>query len=62
MASWNDWKDVEKLEAGLRSLVATNLKDKEILGLVCRIMNGVYEHLIVGFGILKFFVLTEIHQ
>ena len=62
MASWNDWKDVEKLEAGLRSLVATNLKDKEILGLVCRIMNGVYEHLIAGFGISKFFVLTEIQQ
>ena len=25
-------------------------------------MNGVYAHLIVGFGILKFFVLTKIHQ
>ena len=25
-------------------------------------MNGVYEHLIVGFGILKFFVLTTMNQ
>ena len=25
-------------------------------------MNGVYEHLIVGFCILKFFVLTKIYQ
>ena len=32
----SDWKDDEKLEAALRSLVATNLKHKEIFGLVCR--------------------------
>ena len=25
-------------------------------------MNGVYEHLIVGLGILKFFILPKIHQ
>ena len=36
MTSWSDWKDDEKLEAALRSLAATNLKHKEIFGLVCR--------------------------
>ena len=36
MTSWSDWKDDEKLEAALRSLVATILKHKEIFGLVCR--------------------------
>ena len=36
MTSWSDWKDDQKLEAGLRSFVATNLKHKEIFGLVCR--------------------------
>ena len=34
MRSWSDWKDDEKLEAALRSLVATNLKNKEIFVLV----------------------------
>ena len=36
MTSCSDWKDDEKLEAALRSLVTTNLKDKEIFSLVCR--------------------------
>ena len=31
MASWSDCKEEEKLEAALRSLVAINLKHKEIL-------------------------------
>ena len=40
MASWSDWKDDEKLEAALRSLVATNLKhnlelNKTQFGLEC---------------------------
>ena len=35
MTSWSDWKDEQKLEAALISLIETNLKDKEILGLVC---------------------------
>ena len=34
MTSWSDWKDEEKLEATLSSPVATNLKHKEILGVV----------------------------
>ena len=34
MTSWSDWKDDQKLKADLRSLVATNLKDKEIFSLV----------------------------
>ena len=32
----SDWKDDEKLEAALRSLVATNLKLKKTFALVCR--------------------------
>ena len=36
MTSWSDWKDDEKFEAALRSLVAINLKHKEIFGLVWR--------------------------
>ena len=32
----SDWKEDEKLEAPLRSLVATNLKHKEKFALVCR--------------------------
>ena len=58
MTSSSDRKDDEKL-------VATNLKNKEIFVLVCwdfPEMNGVYENLIVSFGILKFFVLTKIRQ
>ena len=37
MTSWNDCKDDEKVEAALRSVVATNLnlKNKEIFVLVC---------------------------
>ena len=35
MASWSDWKDDEKLEVTLRTLVAANPKHKEIFGLVC---------------------------
>ena len=30
------WKDNEKLEVTLKSLISTNLKHKEIFGLVCR--------------------------
>ena len=62
MTSWNDCKDDEKVEAALRSLVATNLnlKNKEIFVLVCwDIMNGIYERLIVGFRIMKFFVFVR---
>ena len=65
MTSQSDWKNDEKLQAALRSLVATNLKHKEIFSLAYRhfrIMNGVYEQLIVGFDILKFFVLSKIHK
>ena len=36
MRSWSDWKDEEKLEAALKSFVATNLKHTEIFDLVCR--------------------------
>ena len=36
MASSSDWRDDEKLETALRSLVATNLEHKEIFGFVCR--------------------------
>ena len=36
MTSSSDLKDDEKLEAALRSLVATSLKHKEIFGLVCQ--------------------------
>ena len=32
----SDWKDDEKLEAALRSLLMTSLKHKEVFGLVCR--------------------------
>ena len=62
MTSWSDWKDDEKPEAALRSLVATNLKHKEIFGLVCRDFPDYEEHFIVGFGILKYFILTKIYQ
>ena len=60
MTTWRDWKDTEKLETAMRSLVATNLKDEEIFGLVCRDFPD-YERR-VGFGILRFFVLTKIQQ
>ena len=40
MTTWRDWKDTEKLETAMRSLVATNLKDEEIFGLVCLGFSG----------------------
>ena len=36
MTSWSDWKDDEKLDATLRSLVVISPKHKEIFGLACR--------------------------
>ena len=36
MTNWSDWKDDQKLETALRSLVATDLKVKDLFGLVCR--------------------------
>ena len=36
MTSLSDWKDEEKLEAALRSIVVINLKHKDMFGLVCR--------------------------
>ena len=51
MTSSSDWKDDEKLEAALRLLIATNLKYKEIFGLVCR-----------DFPDYEFFVLTKIYR
>ena len=60
MTTWRDWNDTEKLETAMRSLVATNLKDEEMFGLVCRDFPD-YERR-VGFGILRFFVLTKIQQ
>ena len=55
MTSWSDWKNDEKLENALVSLVATNLKHKKYSfqsAGISLITNRVYEHLIVGFGIL----------
>ena len=46
MTSWSDWEDDEKVEAAG----------------ISEIINGAYEQLMVGFGILRFFVLTKIHQ
>ena len=40
MTSGSDWKDEEKLEAALRSILAINLKHKDIFGLVCRDFPG----------------------
>ena len=62
MTSWSDWKDREKLEAALRSLVATNLRDKEIFGLACRHFPDYKWSLWTldcGFWYMKFFVLTN---
>ena len=56
MTSWSDWKDDEKLEAALRSLVAINLKHKEIFGLVCRDFldykwNIIYKYIMGGLSV-----------
>ena len=65
MTSWSDWKDDEKVEAALRSLVVTNLKNKKIFVLVCWDLPD-YEWnlwtLDPGFWHIEIFVLTKIHQ
>ena len=64
MTNSSDWKDDEKLETALRSLVASSLKHKEIFGFIIRfhnwfhhnyMINLFYQNLTFSFGSKQLF-------